>query len=225
MGAWWRRHDPADDDADGLSDRLMLERFLRGDRAAFDDLFRRHAPRVHATAWRLTGQWEDAEDALQEVFLRLASKAASIRRRGALRAWLYRTTLHCAADRLRLRRATVSLDEREAECPASAARIVAVESLRREHLAREGRLRESLLARVERLIPRLPERQAAVFALRFFQGLPHREIAAILEISEAGVKSLHSLACRHLRQWAAAEQEQADDALPARPDAAKEGRR
>jgi RNA polymerase sigma-70 factor (ECF subfamily) len=184
---------------DSLSDQDLLRAYCRGDRAAFDALFRRFAPRVHATAWRLTAQWEDAEDTVQDVFLQLAAKAATIRREGALNVWLYRTTVNCATDRLRRRRVGVSLDA----AGAPAARIIAMESLRRGVERREQREREGLLKRIEAIIPRLPQRQAAVFVLRFFQGLSHREIARTLGISETGSKSHHSLACRRLRQWAA----------------------
>jgi RNA polymerase sigma-70 factor (ECF subfamily) len=198
---------------DSLSDQILLKRFCNGDRGAFDTLFRRYAPRVHATAWRLTYHWEDAEDVLQEVFLRLAAKARTIRRGRALGSWLYRTAVHCATDRLRRRRYAVSLDNPSVQT----GRIIAVESLRREALQRERRREQTLLARIEALIPRLPSRQAAVFVLRFFQGLPHREIAAILEIGETSSKSHHCLACRRLRQWVAADERAESEGADATP--------
>ena len=191
-----------------LSDRQLLEAYCGGDRGAFDALFRRYAPRIHATAYRLTANWEDAEDALQEVFLRLANKAATIRRAEALAAWLYRTTVSCAMDCLRRRRKTISLDESEFD----SARIVAVESLRRETERERGQYRDALLRQIEAMVPNLPERQAAVFVLRAFQGLSHRDIAAVLGMSEGSSKSHYSLACQKLRDWVAQAEEMEEKA-------------
>lgn len=179
-----------------LSDESLLRRYCGGDRAGFDALFRRYAARVHATAYRLTGSWEDAEDTLQEVFVRLANKAGSIKSGASLSSWIYRTAVNCATDCLRRRRASMTLD---ADHPR-VGEVIALESLRREAERQRSEDRESLLAQVEALIPKLPERQAAVFVLRHFQGLSHREIAAIVGCSEASSKSNHSLACRRLRE-------------------------
>lgn len=184
-----------------LSDTHLLRAFCGGDQAAFDALFRRYSGRVYATAWRLTRNRDDAEDVLQEAFIALARHAASIRRGEALGRWLYRAAVNRAMDLLRRRRALVSLDADSAR----SAQVIAVASLRRESENQHARLREGLLCRVEALIPRLPERQGAAFVLRFFQGLPHSEIGAILGIAETTAKSQHCHAVRKLREWIAAE--------------------
>lgn len=182
-----------------LSDQSLLRAYCSGDRHAFDALYRRYAARVYATAYRLTGQWEDAEDVLQDTFITLAGKAATIRNSMALSAWLYRATVNRAMDCLRRRRQTVSFDGEDPQT----ARVIMVESLRREALRQECRQQEDFLRRIGELIPRLPERQAAVFVLHGFQGLSHREIAAILDCSEAGCKSSYWLACGKIREWVA----------------------
>lgn len=185
-----------------LSDQHLLRAWCGGDRHAFDALYRRYAPRVYATAYRMTGHWEDAEDTLQEVFIALANKAASIRHEPALSSWLYRSTVNRAMDCLRRRRTTVSLDAEE----AAATQIIAMESLRREALRQEASRQDRLLEQISRLIPRLPERQAAVFVLHGFQGLSHREIGQILGCGEASSKSSYSLACGRVRQWVTEEE-------------------
>ena len=194
---------------DTLSDTHLVSAFCRGERAAFDALFRRHSGRVYATAWRLTRNRDDAEDVLQETFLALARHAASIRRGEALGRWLYRAAVNRAMDLLRRRRAQFSLDDETNQ----AAHVIAIASLRRESENAHARHRERLLERVEALIPRLPERQAAGFVLRFFQGLPHAEIGAILGIAETSAKSQHCHAVRKLREWI-----EAEDALEAAGD-------
>lgn len=181
------------------SDAHLLQAYLRGDRAAFDALFRRYSARIHATALRMTGRWEDAEDVLQDTFLRLSQKASSLRRSGSLAAWLYRTAVNRSTDLLRARKKMVSLDGEGAE----ASTVVAVLSLRHEAERAERNRREELLRHVETLVPRLPARQAAVFVLRRFQGLTHREISEVLGCTEAASRSNHSLACKALRAWVA----------------------
>ena len=181
------------------SDQSLLRAYCRGDREAFDALYRRYSARLYATALRLTGQWEDAEDTLQDVFISLAGKAATIRHEPALSSWLYRATVNRAMDCLRRRRVTVSLDE---DTPGTS-RIIELESLRREAVLEDSSRQEDFLKQIGELIPRLPERQAAVFVLHGFQGLPHREIAAILDCSEAASKSSYCLACAKIREWVA----------------------
>ncbi len=184
-------------DVSEFSDKRLLRSYCDGDQGAFDVIYRRYVARVYGTAYRLTASYEDAEDTIQEVFLRLASKASTIRKAGALSAWIYRTTVNCATDCLRRRRSTLSLDDQSTKATL---RIITVESLRRQSQRDLALRRESLLDQVEAKIPELPERQAAAFVLRAFQGLTHREIGAVLGIAEGSAKSHYSLACRRLRE-------------------------
>src|SRR5215471_11210881 len=79
------RHGGAD-----LTDAQLLAYFVeQGNEAAFEALVRRHAGMVHGVCRRLLQHHQDAEDAVQVVFLVLARKAASIRPREALAGWLY----------------------------------------------------------------------------------------------------------------------------------------
>lgn len=179
------------------TDAQLLAAFCGGEGAAFDGLFRRHSGRVYATAWRLTRSRDDAEDVLQETFLTLARNARTIRCGEALGRWLYRSAVNRSMDLLRRRRRQISLDAGDAQ----AAQVIAIASLRLENESAQAQEQEGLLRRVEALIPQLPERQQAVFVLRFFQGLPHAEIGAILGIAETSAKSQHCHAVRKLRAW------------------------
>jgi len=182
-----------------FSDSLLLTAYCRGDRDAFDAIYRRYAPRIYATAYRLTGNCDDAEDTLQEVFMRLAREAASIRHGEALWAWLYRTTANRVVDLRRRRGPTIGLS---LDAPTDqAARVIAIESLRRQAVQRESQRQDEMLREVGALIPRLTERQAAVFVLHGFQGLSHNEIAKILKCSEGCCRAGYSVACRRLREW------------------------
>ncbi|MBN1516454.1 RNA polymerase sigma factor [Candidatus Sumerlaeota bacterium] len=180
-----------------LSDAMLLRMYLRGERSAFDALYRRHCAMTHATAYRLTQQWDDAEEVLQEVFLKLARNARELREPQYLRTWLYRTTINAAYDALRQRQKQRGRTISEQEWR----KVVSMESMRRETERREARDHDRLLAQVEALIPRLPERQGAAVVLRVFQGLSFNEIAQVMQISEGTAKSHYSLAVSKLKQW------------------------
>ena len=185
-----------------LSDQLLLRAYCQGDRDAFDALYRRYAARLYATAYRLTGSGEDAEDALQEVFLQLARKPGSIRHAPALSSWLYRSTVNRAIDS---RRRSARLFPLDVDSPR-AARIMAVESLRREAEQREDKRRAAMLQWVGEHLLALPERPAAVFVLHGFQGLSYAEIAQVLESTEASCRTAYSMACTALRRIARREE-------------------
>lgn len=153
----------------------------------------------------MTGQFEDAEDTVQDVFVTLAAKAAQIRNRDSLHSWIFRTTVNRSIDRIRRRRNHVSLDS----SAAGGAKIIALESLRRLSENAERSMRADLVQQITDCIPRLPERQAAAFVLRHFQGHSHREIANTLGISEGASRSHHSLACSKIRGWIAEERAEA----------------
>src|SRR4051812_8158658 len=74
----------------GAEDDRLLGRFVTGrDGAAFAELVRRHGPMVLAVCCRVTGDPHLADDAFQAAFLVLARRAAAVRPRAAVRAWLY----------------------------------------------------------------------------------------------------------------------------------------
>jgi cobalt-zinc-cadmium efflux system membrane fusion protein len=84
-------------DGAGLSDTQLLERFVRTrDEAAFEVLVWRHGPMVLGTVRRLLRREQDAEDAFQATFLALARRAASIGKREAVAAWLYKVAWRAA---------------------------------------------------------------------------------------------------------------------------------
>jgi RNA polymerase sigma-70 factor (ECF subfamily) len=143
----------------------------------WERIVREHGPRVFGTAWRILGHAADAEDVVQEVFL----QAHQLQQTRPVRFWgafLRRLAACRALDRLRQRRATVPLDGHD---PIGA-----------ETGPEEAAIGHELADQLRDAVARLPEREAGVFCLRYYEDLSYEEIAEVLGISvgAAGV-ALH----------------------------------
>lgn len=169
-----------------------LARVRAGERDAFEPLFRAWYPRLAEYAARLLGNRDAAEDAVQDVFVAVWSRHASLPEASKLAAYLHRAVRNRALNQLRHQRTAGRwLAQVEAD-PAVAA--VAESSL--EHAELEGALRAALA----NLSPRARE----VFQLSRDQGLTYPEIADTLGISVKTVETLMSRALRALRSRLAA---------------------
>lgn len=92
------RDEPLDE-----AEAALLARARTGERAAQEALLRRHYPAVHASAFRLVGNPEDAEDLAQECFVRAFRSLALYRGEGPFVGWLRRILVHLAQDGFRAR--------------------------------------------------------------------------------------------------------------------------
>lgn len=173
------------------SDDLLMRRAGAGDGAAFARLVERHAGRARAVALRIAGNAADADEALQEAFLRAWRKApawqANDQKNGtaSFATWLTRVVVHLAIDRRR-RPSALPLDA--AGDPADERRSV------------DGRIADrETAAAVAAAIDQLPERQRAALLLCHFEGLSNADAAAVLEIGVGALESLLVRARRALR--------------------------
>jgi RNA polymerase sigma-70 factor (ECF subfamily) len=164
-------------------DRDLVRTFVdRGDEEAFRLLFRRHTPRMYATAVRLTGGVSrDAEDVVQSAWLRAARQLGQFEWRSALSTWLIGIVINCARE---LRRARPGCE-------------VPPEVL--EHQAAPPHAGRDL--DLERAIAALPEGYRQVLVLHDVEGMTHTEIAAALGIVEGTSKSQLFHARRAVRRW------------------------
>lgn len=151
-----------------------LEAARGGDRVAFDLLMRRHERLVLGTAYRLAGNLEDAQDASQEVFLRLYRNLGRLET-GNLAAWLYRVTVNVCHDARRRRLSTVPVDDAPELTAAGDPQQSASETERKALLLRSLRM--------------LSEKERAALVLRDLEGLSTAEVAAALGSSVGTVRS------------------------------------
>ncbi len=137
----------------------------------FEEILAQHQQRVLRTAYRLLGRMEDAQDASQEVFLRLLKNMESVDRDPS--AWLYRVTVNVCNDHFRRRLAVVEAPERADPAPR-ADRVLELDE--RKTLLMAG-------------LKTLAERERTAVVLRDIEGLSTREVAEILGVEEVTVRS------------------------------------
>lgn len=169
-----------------LEGLLKMPQVAARDReAVFERLLRRHEQMVLRVAYRMLGNRDDAEDAAQEVFLRLHKHLESLDPEGGTASWLYRTAMNVCYDQIRRRHPVEAL---EMDVPFVASQLS-------ELLLEE---RRSLM---QRALLSLPERERAAVVLREIEGLETAEVAAILGVTEVTVRSQVSMARTKLRAW------------------------
>jgi RNA polymerase sigma factor (sigma-70 family) len=167
-------------------DAELVARVGRGDRAAAQALMARHLPKMLNLARRMLSGQTEAEDCVQEAFLRLWTHAARWKPGAAkFETWLYRVTLNQCYDRLRKKPAA----------PLEAAARVADPAPGPD----ANLLNAALAADVESALQALPERQRAAVLLCHYQGHGNIEAAEILGVSVEAMESLLARARRTLR--------------------------
>jgi len=144
-----------------------------------EGIFQRHHSQVFATAYRMTGSAQDAEDVLQTVFLRLLRRRAELDLSPSPVGYLHRAAVNAALDlmRARSRARQVALDE--LDVPLESGNPAASPERRQEDREMRGVLRQALT--------QLTPKSAEIFSLRFLEDLPNREIAHALGMSQTAV--------------------------------------
>lgn len=148
----------------------------------FEKMVAEHQQMVQRVAYRQLGRLEDAQDAAQEVFLRLFRNQSRVG--PDPKAWLYRVTVNVCNDHYRRRRNVVALDSLASRAEADPApdpeRVLS--AAERKRLVAEA-------------LEILPERERTALVLRDIEGLSTAEVAAILGIEEVTVRS-HAASAR-----------------------------
>jgi RNA polymerase sigma-70 factor (ECF subfamily) len=173
-----------------LSDLELVQLVREGRRDAFSGLMRRYQERIYWIARRLVGNHEDADDVAQETFIRAYLALGDFRNDATFYTWLYRIAVNLSLNMTRKRQIMTYLNESD---------------LLRKLLPSEDRpdrtleLQETEVA-LQRALGTLPEKQRAVFVLRFFEQLPYERISEVLKTSTGGLKANYFHAIRKIRE-------------------------
>lgn len=165
------------------SDETLLTLIAKGSHAAFAALTERHAQRFYSGAYQLLQSREDAEDVVQEAFLKLWRQPGlwDPARGAKFTTWFYRIVINAALDLKRRRRVKAE--------PLEAAGDMASDAPFPDDVIDEEKRRR----RVEKAIEALPEHQRLALTLCFYQEFSNQEAADIMGMN---IKALQSLIMR-----------------------------
>ncbi len=169
---------------DALTDSALVRRCLRGDMACYDELVRRYQRQVYSLLYRMLGNVDDAEDLVQDTFIRAYNALHTFRQDASFLTWLYKIASNLGIDRMRTRksRAAASLEE-EVESgrePAATERHTSPEA---------AAVRNCVGDVVHHEIMMLPERYRRVVLLRHVSEMSIEEIASQLNLPTGTVKT------------------------------------
>ena len=164
-------------------------------KSEFDALVERHSAEIFAYLWRMLRDTPDAEDCLQETFLRAFRAYSRVQAGTNYRAWLYKIATNTARSHFKRRKRsethTTDLDpDLQADGPSLADQVE----------------RQALLVAVVRAVEELPEQQRAALIMRKYQELSYTEIGLALNCGQAAARANVYQALKKLRaQFAEAE--------------------
>jgi len=197
VGRWGTRVEPSEERTGGPAgasveaaseDAALAAACQSGDLRAYERLYAMHGPRMKNLARNVLGSAADAEDAVQETFLKVQRSVASFRGQASFVTWTYRILINTCYDarRSRLRKKEVTTDDDTEEMPRMEPRAPGAHP--------------SLRMALERALEKLTRHQRDVFLLYEVEGFRHAEIAGMLEITQAASKNTLFQAKKNLRE-------------------------
>lgn len=174
-----------------LSDSELIEmlREPRTRREGFAVLVKQYSEKLYWKVRRIVLSHEDANDVLQNVFIKVWSNLQNFQGKSSLSTWLYRIAINESLDFLRKQKLAdkVSADEDV----SVASRLMSDEYF-------DG---DEVQARLQEAVARLPEGQRTVFNLKYFEEMKYSEMSQILNTSEGALKASYHLAVKKITEY------------------------
>lgn len=166
------------DTADQPDDKALISAIIGGDQRAYQALVKRYLPKLWRLAMSMLHNEQEAEDAVQEVFLSLWQSIDKwdVDGKAQFSTWIYRVTFNKCIDLKRARKPNVA----EEDAPEKAVDPDAYNAL----------LQAEIADKMSALLSKLPENQRAVMQMYYYEELSVNEISAKLSATEQSVRSL-----------------------------------
>jgi RNA polymerase sigma-70 factor (ECF subfamily) len=174
-----------------LSDLELVQEVRNGNRQAFTELMRRYQQKVYWVARRLVGGHAEAEDIAQETFIKAYLALGDFRGDSSFFTWLYRIAVNLSLNTLRKQQVMNYLrqsDLLERILPS------------KENPAEELEAKE-VESRFQQAVASLPEKQKAVFVMRYYDEMSYEEISQVLKTSVGGLKANYFHALRKVQEF------------------------
>jgi RNA polymerase sigma-70 factor, ECF subfamily len=174
-----------------MTDTELVDDVRGGNRQAFTELMHRHQQKMYWVARRVVGSHADADDVVQEAFVKAFLNLGEFRGESSFSTWLYRITVNLSLNALRKKHVIRYLQESDLALKVFAAKETPEDDLQAKQV-------ETLL---DQAVQKLPDKQKAVFVMRFFDGLPYDEISQIMKTSVGGLKANYFHALRKVQEY------------------------
>jgi RNA polymerase sigma-70 factor (ECF subfamily) len=178
---------------DATEAAAVLARARQGDGEAFRTLVERHSRSVFRLAYRMTGNEQDAEDVVQESFLRAYRQLGRFESRANFGTWLYRIAANCSVDLMRSKQARH--DRTRGDSLDDAIELPAADAPGPERIAQSAEIER----RVQKALGGLSALERAAFTLRHYEGRSIEEISSALGLRTSAAKHSVFRAVKKLR--------------------------
>ena len=158
--------------------------------AAFTKLVQRYKERLYFHIRRMVISHEDADDVLQETFIKVFKNIGNFKGESQLFTWIYRIATHQALDHLRKQSQKKGIQHQQLL-------DAKIDQLHAD-LYFDG---DAAMQKFQKAIVQLPERQRLIFNMKYFDDLKFREIAQILDCSEGGLKASYHHAVKKIKYY------------------------
>lgn len=166
-------------------DAAVVAAVLSGDREAYGELVRRHSRTIFALAFRVTGNENDAEEVVQEAWMKAYRSLSRFEQRSNFGTWLYRITMNCALDRIERRKQGLTVAIAEEPDPEQNEVQLVSDAPDAERVMFSGQVGD----RIQKTMETLTRTERAAFVMRHLEGKSIEEIAAALGLKTGSAKN------------------------------------
>ena len=168
------------------NDEILIKQIVAGNRHAFEQLVHRYQDMALSLAYRNMQNWADAEDIVQEAFIRVFKSANRFKVQSTFKTWLYRIIVNLCIDHQRKKKSSISLD------------IMAMDVVSQS--VPDSSEKQETAAIVRKAVQELPERQRIALILHRYENLTHSQISDATGWSRSTIESLLVRAYGKLRK-------------------------
>ncbi len=162
-----------------LDDKELLELYQAGKKdQMFNELVRRYQKRIYWVARRMVKRHEDADDIAQDVFVKAYTALDNFRGDANIYTWLYRIAVNLSINHIRKQKVRNAVDIDDY-----------LPFLSKDADQHKNVVRDENVSLIEDAIESLPEKQRAVFLMRYYDEMPYEQISSILGTSVGGLKA------------------------------------
>ena len=180
------------------TDLELVELFRHGDVTGYNELVRRYQEKVYWIARRTMGNHEDADDVVQDVFVRVFEKLKHFRGDANFYTWLYRVTVNVSLNALRKKRIKDILPYDE----------LFEETLPADNQTDRAMYEQEYQTILEKAIDKLPAKQKAAFMMRYYDEMTYEDMAKVLHTSVGGLKANYFHALKKIQEYVRKEMSQ-----------------